>query len=123
MSAINQELIEGLQQLIPDLDVDSGMQYCDKNMDLYVSVLQLFMQEDLCESLQSSYLDSLWEQYHIGVHKLKNTAKIVGLMQLSDLAFQLEQACKQENMEYVHNTHPMFMKKYRSILDCMRDVL
>lgn len=123
MGATNQELIERLQQLIPELDVDSGMTYCDRNADLYVSILQMFVQEDLCETLQNSYRDSTWEQYHISVHRLKNNAKTVGLLQLSDMAFQLEQACKKEDVEFIHNTHSSFIENYQLILDNMKDVL
>ena len=51
--------------------------------------------------------------YTVKVHALKSSARIVGAMELSELAEQLEDAGKKENMDYINGNTPKLLADYR----------
>ncbi|MBR1477665.1 MAG: DegV family EDD domain-containing protein [Lachnospiraceae bacterium] len=55
-----------------------------------------------------------WKNYTIKVHALKSSSKLVGAMELSDMAQKLENAGKAEDTEYILEKHNEFLEAYKN---------
>ena len=52
--------------------------------------------------------------YTIEVHALKNTARMIGALELSDLFYKMEQCGNAEDIETIQRENPSIMELYRS---------
>lgn len=58
-----------------------------------------------------------FKNYEILVHAVKSTSKMIGATHLSEAAFVLEKAAKDEDGETIRQGHESAMKEYRHIAD------
>ena len=58
-----------------------------------------------------------FKNYEILVHAVKSTSKMIGAAHLSEAAFALEKAAKDEDGETIRQGHESAMEEYRSIAD------
>ena len=56
-----------------------------------------------------------WKEYGIYVHALKSTSKMIGAMELSELALRLEEAAKNNDVELIKGKHELMMKRYEAV--------
>ncbi|MBQ3773861.1 MAG: Hpt domain-containing protein [Pseudobutyrivibrio sp.] len=60
--------------------------------------------------------------YTVKVHALKSSARIVGAMELSSLAEQLEEAGKKEDLTFINSNTPKLLSDYRSFKEILSRV-
>ena len=64
------------------------------------------------EEIEGFYSSEDWQDYTIKVHALKSSAKLIGAVAFAERAQLLENAGKEENVEYIRANHADFMKDY-----------
>ncbi len=97
----------------------------DKSMLETIDMFRRSVAKDTDE-LDSFYfnLDSqdAVKSYRIKVHGMKSTASLIGIIRLSGMAMELEEAARKEDVDTIKSLHPMFIKswkEYYSELGCL----
>ena len=98
------------------LDTEAGLKNCG-SAGGYLAVLTTFYKtsEDKLTEIQGYYDDSDWENFTVKVHALKSSARIIGAMELSELAERLETAGKEKNIEFIRENVTMMLKMYQEV--------
>lgn len=65
------------------------------------------------EEIQSRYEEQDWKNYTIKVHALKSSARLVGALELGIRAEKMENAGKEEDLDYIHENHEALLSAYR----------
>ncbi len=99
-----------------------GLANSQGSHDLYGELLREFARdaEEKGESLERCYETQDWRNYTVYVHALKSSARLIGAMDLSAMALELEQAGKTENATVIRSGHPAMMDEYRRIAGVVR---
>lgn len=100
---------------IEGLDVAEGLENCGSK-ELFLSLLGDFYKliELKAVKIEKCLADGLIRDYTIEVHALKNTARMIGAMQLSADFYRLEQLGNQEDTESLLRETPAVLELYRS---------
>ncbi|MBO4809646.1 MAG: response regulator [Lachnospiraceae bacterium] len=104
------------------LDTETGLSYC-LDEDTYRSILETYIEEDKTEDIAKFYEGKNWEDYRILVHAVKSTSLYIGAVPLSEKAKALENACIEEDWDYVNANHEDMLGNYKSLLGEIRKVL
>jgi signal transduction histidine kinase/CheY-like chemotaxis protein len=104
------------------LDTEVGLSYC-LDEDTYRSILETYIEEDKTEDIIKFYEAGNWDDYRILVHAVKSTSLYIGAVPLSEKAKALENACIEENWDYVKANHQEMIENYKSLLDEIRKTL
>lgn len=107
--------------LIEGLDIAEGIKNCG-NQELFVSLLGDFYKViDIKSSkIEKCLADGMLRDYTIEVHALKNTARMIGALELSEWFYRMEQAGNAEQLSVLQQETPGLMKLYRSYKDILR---
>ncbi len=102
---------------IPGIDVEEGLKNSGSD-DSYKTVLRIFYDSIPGKSaeLEDYYENEDWENYTIKVHALKSSAKLVGAVELSNDAKDLESAGKEGDISFIRSNHDRVMEKYGEYL-------
>ncbi|MCR5641251.1 MAG: response regulator [Lachnospiraceae bacterium] len=100
----------------PTLEVAAGVEHCGGEED-YLSVLQVFAEtaEKKLHELRTLYEQGERKTYIIKVHALRSSARIIGAMELSELARQMETAGNEERWSYVEDHHEQLLGLYEAL--------
>lgn len=100
---------------IEGLDVAEGLENCGSK-ELFLSLLGDFYKliELKAVKIEKCLADGLIRDYTIEVHALKNTARMIGAMELSADFYRLEQLGNQEDTESLLRETPAVLELYRS---------
>ncbi|MBR4719054.1 MAG: response regulator [Lachnospiraceae bacterium] len=121
---------ETLSASIPDeyldiygIDVLGGIRNCGSFED-YKPILKIFYDSiDLkAEELEKLYTSENWVDYTIKVHALKSSARIIGAADFGDLAYSLEKAGNERNIDFIRTNHEGLMKEYRRFKEELFDL-
>lgn len=116
-------MIEQLKQLIPEMDIAAGMEYCANDESIFRIAVESYCEQDFSEKLSTFFEEKDLPNYQIVIHGVKSTSLTIGLRDLSEQAKQLEMACKENNWEYVEGCHAKVYDKYVDALTKLRSVL
>ena len=102
---------------IAGLDTAMGIKYSGGKA-LYLKLLGDFYKliERKAVKIEKCLADGLLRDYTIEVHALKNTARMIGAAELSELCYQLECYGNAEQREEVEKLTPQMLALYRSYL-------
>lgn len=102
----------------------TGLQYCLDNTEFYDELLIKFASDadGKQEDIGRFFGQGDWENYHIMVHALKSTARMIGADVLSDLAKELEEAAKNRDVEYIGKHHGNLLVKYKETAQSIRNI-
>lgn len=97
------------------LDVEEGIQNCGSE-ELFLNLLGDFYKLiDLkATKIEKCLADGMFRDYTIEVHALKNTARMIGAMELSGEFYRMEQYGNEENQEQLEALTPYVLELYRS---------
>ncbi|SCY20726.1 DegV family protein [Butyrivibrio sp. INlla14] len=100
---------------IPGLDSKIAIEHSGSE-ESFKSVLKIFYDslEDRDKELSQYYDSGDYENYTIKVHALKSSAALIGAMELSEKAKNLEMAGKENNISYIRKHH-------QEVLDLLRN--
>lgn len=101
------------------INVGLGLDYCNGEEEFYLEMLQMFHDqvEKKSAELTALYEAANWKDYAIKIHALKSTSLTIGAEELSKQAKALEQAGKEENVEYIHEHHPLVLQMYHEVCE------
>lgn len=111
---VSDDLLERLKAL-PEINAQAGERNCGSE-EGYRSVLAVFHQtiDGNAEEIERYYHEGDIKKYTIKVHALKSSARIIGAAELSELAKALEDAGKEENLEFIRANTERLLTIYRS---------
>lgn len=114
ISKVSDEEAEMLP-VIGGLNVSEGTKNCGSKK-LFLELLGDFYKliELKSTKLEKCLADGMIKDYTIEVHALKNTARMIGAMELSDLFYQMEQLEKRLLFAPIHYLEP---KSYRKFIE------
>ncbi len=97
------------------LDLSIGMQYSAGSEEMYRQFLAMYcsMKEERTEKITGSFQEKDWKNYTVYVHALKSTSLSIGGKELSELAAKLEQAGKNEEIDFILENHEKVMELFR----------
>ena len=86
------------------------------SVEAYLPLLRVFYTslEDRAEEIERFYSEGDFTDYTIKVHALKSSAKIIGADSLGEAAQRLEDAGKNDDLEFIYANHEAFMASFRS---------
>ena len=104
--------------IIPEI----GLQYCQKNEQLYLSLLKEYVQnaDGIAAELGGYYDARDWSSYSIRVHALKNSSRMIGAAVLADMAAKLETAADERRETDVIAEHGPMLGRYAATVEVIR---
>jgi len=102
-------------------DVDTALELCVDDEEIYMEVLECALEEgrEKLVLFQDVYDKGDFERYTIEAHGLKNAAKQIGAMDLSELAKASEFDGKAGDIDAVKARHNELMAAYEDVLDAV----
>ena len=107
---------EDLLQRLSFLDTDAGLQFAAGDFDFYKQILDKYVKDDKCESLEKFYQEKDWDNYRIIAHSIKGTSLTIGAPEVSEAAKGLEFAAKENRIEYIDEHHSEVKKEYSNLI-------
>ncbi len=105
------------------IDAREGIRNCGSPQS-YKPILDIFYStiNQKADELESCFENEDWKLYTINVHALKSSARIIGARRLSDDAFELEKAGKDNNIRYIKAHHKNLINDYRQFINVLHDI-
>ncbi|MBO4779616.1 MAG: response regulator, partial [Selenomonadaceae bacterium] len=102
-------------QTCPDIDFDTGLQYCTNSKSFFIEMLTAFTDIERVNKIQNAFDSANWKNYKILVHALKSTSLSIGAADLSRRAKKLELAAKDNNIDAIKTGHADLMTAYQKV--------
>lgn len=105
---------------MPDLSFlneSMGLEYCAGEMDIYLEVLESYVEEDMRDTLNTALAAEDWASYRTTVHAVKSTSLTIGAEALSAEAKELEMAAAASDGVTVKAGHDKLIADYTDILE------
>lgn len=104
---------------IPGVDTNVGLAQCGGNRKNYLSLLQIVVTDGRkkLELLERCRESENYETYRIEAHALKSVAASIGAAELSRIALEQENACKENLFSEVNANHRKLCNSYSTVLD------
>lgn len=113
------EFIEKVKELLPELNVEMGMEYCGSDEMIYAMVINTYVEDRLDVKLQEAYETENWKNYTTYAHAVKSSSLTLGLEELSEYAKSFEFAGKEGNIDYIKENHDELIKRYGRVLEAI----
>ena len=106
------------------IDVQTGNHYCQDDPQIYEMLLREYVKGAVAKQhdLQECYVAGDWKNYAIHLHSLKSTSRMIGAMELSEIAAKLETAADKLQVDIIQSGHNGMMERYMSIVEAIRQV-
>ncbi len=113
--AVQEQISEQDLPVIEGLDVAEGIKNSG-SLQLFTNLLGDFYKLiDLKSTkIEKCLADGMIRDYTIEVHALKNTARMIGALELSELFYKMEQCGSAEDLETITRENPAIMELYKS---------
>ena len=97
---------------------ETGLTYAGYDEETYNKVLSVYVKKggEYKESLNNRFVNEDWTNYIIEVHALKSSSLIIGAVDLSENAKELEFAGKAGNYELIKEKHGALIAMYEAVL-------
>ncbi|MBP5495338.1 MAG: response regulator [Lachnospiraceae bacterium] len=101
----------------------TGLGYCNGDEEFYETLLSEYVSEskDKARLIKETYANKDWDNYGIYVHSLKSTSKMIGAMNLSEMAAGLEAAAGREDVAKIDAEHNKMCKLYEDVIKEITD--
>ena len=100
------------------LNTAIGIKYCMNDPHFYKEMLSEFsVSSHDREALLNAYFTLKdWDKYRTYVHSLKSASMSIGAVDLSDLAREMEEACKRNDIDYIKDNHDELIATMNSVV-------
>lgn len=107
------------------IDTEEGIAYCADDPEFYEDMLREYLQESdgRAADLRRFYASQDWSQYGLCAHSVKSTSKMIGAKAVSELAREMEFACRSGDAASVLAGHDRFLREYTDLVDGLRSVM
>lgn len=119
----DRELMELLRKNA-GLDVEQGLSNCG-SLEGYLEVLKIYLSsvESKVGEIEKYLRVEDYDNYTIQVHSLKSTSKVIGAIDISERAYELEQAGDEGNVELIRGKTEGFLDDIRQLGRTLSDIL
>ncbi len=109
---------------VKGIDIEQGIYNCGSEEGLKKAV-EIFVStaETKADEIEELYTTGDIDGYTIRVHALKSSARIIGAMELSELARALEAAGKDRNKEFISDKTGELLSDYRAMSKVLSDAM
>ena len=107
------------------LDTDSGLKYSGGDEMFFIEVVKDFVDSagtrllELKTALESNDMKS----YQINAHTIKSASKTIGAKELSEMAFKMEEASRDNDRVYISKNHNLFINTFEDIIEQIKDAM
>lgn len=103
-------------------DVAVGLRSCGSKAG-YDRALMLFLEagDEKAKELEDYFAEENWEQYTIKAYALKSSARLVGAMNLGEMAYALEMAGKEGRILDIREGHRGLCDELAKVLDNLKE--
>ncbi len=113
-------LLERLHSSLPEINTDMGMSTCIGDVAFYKELLQDFVVLPIKSELQNFMVKQDAANYCIRVHGFKNNAYSIGAKDLGDLAYQLEQLSRNNDLGNIPELQTQLFAQYDHICSTVK---
>lgn len=105
---------------IDGLDIHSAVEHCETAED-FLDALSVFVNSisEKSKEIEQFANDANWKMYTLRVHSLKSMSRLIGAEALADLAEDMEDAGKQEDVDKIMKRTPGLLADYRAFSPLM----
>ena len=105
------------------VDTAAGLAYCGGDEQFYKELLVEYAgnPDEKLGDLKKYFENKNWKDYSIRVHAVKSTSKMIGAMEISEVAKYLEDSSKESDEEKVVSRHSGFMIDYGKLIRTIYD--
>ena len=114
---------EKLLAEIKGLNIAEGLKNCGSE-ELYLGTIENFYKliDTKSAKIEECLMAGKLYDYTVEVHALKNTARMVGARELSELFYRLENLGKEENLEEIKRKTPAALELYRGYKELLKEI-
>ncbi len=107
-----------------DIDTAHGLEFSMDDKEMYQDMVQMFIEQkdENVTSIKDFFEKQDWENYKIRVHGLKSNARLVGAMQLGDLAEKCEHAARDGDTAFIQANTDVLFSLYEQTLDALKKI-
>lgn len=98
------------------LNKEIGLEYCADDEEIYLEVLEGYVEEDRREELTNFYNSENWPDYRVVTHAIKSTSLTIGAEELSEKAKALELAAADGDAAFIKANHDAMFNEYAELL-------
>ena len=103
-----------------DLNIEAGLALFGDE-ETYVEIAESYVEDSCVEVLKECFAKEDWGEYQVAIHGVKSTSVYIGADEISKKAKALEDALKENNIEYVKNNHEDVLNQYNSLVEKLRN--
>lgn len=111
---------EKIEDILPEIDIDTGLMYCGDDEELFEEVVGEFIDGEMTASIEENYENENWKNYQIQVHAVKGTSLTIGAKKLHEEAMEIEQSVKKGDVDFAKEHHETFMSHYKNVLEGLK---
>ena len=107
-----------LEDMIPQVDVATGLTHCNNDFNLYLDILQMLYHSapEQLKTLRTLKEQKDYANYVIHIHGIKSQLMNIGYSLLAQDAKALEMAGKEGRFEYIEENTEAFVDSYEELL-------
>ena len=107
------------------IETKTGMLNCQNDEALYRSLLEEYAEsaDEKRLRMQAYYIEKDWKQYGILVHTLKSSSRLIGAVNLSKDAAELEKAADEGKTDVIDGKHEQVMEQYLYTAGVLKNIL
>lgn len=111
---------EKIEDILPEIDIDTGLMYCGDDEELFEEVVGEFIDGEMTASIEENYENENWKNYQIQVHAVKGTSLTIGAKKLHEEAMEIEQSVKKGDVDFAKEHQEAFMSHYKNVLEGLK---
>ena len=115
-------LLERLHKALPEIDTNMGLSICSGDTSFYKELLQDFVVLPIKTELSNFQANQDAANYCIRVHGFKNNAYSIGAKRLGDLAYQLEQLSRNNDLSSIPDLQTQLFAQYDHICSTLNSM-
>ncbi|MBQ4014226.1 MAG: Hpt domain-containing protein [Treponema sp.] len=106
------------------IDTAHGMEYSMDDKDMYKDMIQMFVdqREQNLSDINGAFEKKDWDNYRIKVHGLKSNSRLVGGMDLGNLAEKCEHAARDKDEATILAEHQNLLALYDETIAALKAV-
>ena len=106
------------------IDTAHGMEYSMNDKDMYKDMVQMFIEqrEQNLSDINGAFEKKDWDNYRIKVHGLKSNSRLVGGMELGDLAEKCEHAARDKDEAAITSAQPKLLALYDETIAALKAI-
>ena len=109
---------------ITGLNTDSGLEFCDEDMDTYLRFLNLYISDmpEVLDKMRVVSQETLFD-YAISAHSIKGNSRTIGAQEASKTAMQLEKKAKSGDLAGVLSQNDAFIESIENLITNIKNWL